>query len=139
MTVCPPGAEGYRITELADLIETTPRALRYYEDIGLFKPVRTASGRRRYTRHHYETAQVIVLLRRFDVAIEDIRAFLVQGGDEHERARRLRRLLERAGRDLASRLEDIRSILDGDADVAANLRAWPISQPSVLAEPKTAA
>jgi len=139
MTVRTPAIEGYRITELADLIETTPRALRYYENIGLLQPMRTASGGRRYARHHHETAQVIVLLRRFDVGIEEIRAFLHGSGDEHERARCLRRLLERAGRDLASRLEDIRSILDGDADVATNLRAWPISRPTVLSASKSVA
>lgn len=122
-----PVSEGLAITRLANMIDATPRALRHYEDLGLLKPVRTRSGRRLYPHHQCETARVIVLLRRFDIPVEDIRP-LLQNADEVDRARRLRDLLERAGRDLAARLEDIRSVLDGDVDLSLTLRAWPVSR-----------
>lgn len=40
----------YTIRELTKEFEMTPRALRYYEEIGLLLPTYTESGRRKYTQ-----------------------------------------------------------------------------------------
>jgi DNA-binding transcriptional MerR regulator len=51
-----------RISELAHRANTTPRALRYYEEQGLLKPVRLASGYRHYDAQAMNTVRHIQLL-----------------------------------------------------------------------------
>src|SRR5262245_39450885 len=51
-----------RISELARQSGTTPRALRYYEEQGLLKPARRASGYRDYDRRAVHTVRHIQLL-----------------------------------------------------------------------------
>ncbi|MEU4333510.1 MerR family transcriptional regulator [Micromonospora lupini] len=51
-----------RISELARRAGTTPRALRYYEEQGLLRPARLASGYRRYEPQAVGTVRHIQLL-----------------------------------------------------------------------------
>lgn len=51
-----------RISELARQAGTTPRALRYYEEQGLLKPARRASGYRDYDGQAVRTVRHIQLL-----------------------------------------------------------------------------
>ena len=51
-----------RISELARRTGTTPRALRYYEEQGLLKPDRSASGYRHYDRQAIRAVRHIQLL-----------------------------------------------------------------------------
>ncbi len=55
------GAERlYSITELADELAVTPRAIRFYESKGLLEPLR-AGGNRVYT--HRDRARLLIILR----------------------------------------------------------------------------
>jgi DNA-binding transcriptional MerR regulator len=51
-----------RISELARAAGTTPRALRYYEEQGLLRPARLASGYRQYDLRAVSTVRHIRLL-----------------------------------------------------------------------------
>jgi DNA-binding transcriptional MerR regulator len=51
-----------RISELARQAATTPRALRYYEEQGLLRPARLASGYRHYDVQAVRTVRHIRLL-----------------------------------------------------------------------------
>jgi DNA-binding transcriptional MerR regulator len=51
-----------RISELARQAGTTPRALRYYEEQGLLRPARLASGYRHYDLQAVSTVRHIQLL-----------------------------------------------------------------------------
>jgi DNA-binding transcriptional MerR regulator len=51
-----------RISELARQAGTTPRALRYYEEQGLLRPARRASGYRHYELQAVSTVRHIQLL-----------------------------------------------------------------------------
>ncbi|MGA5302805.1 MerR family transcriptional regulator [Nucisporomicrobium flavum] len=51
-----------RISELARQAGTTPRALRYYEEQGLLRPARLASGYRHYDEQALRTVRHIQLL-----------------------------------------------------------------------------
>ena len=53
----------YSITALCRLLGTTPRTLRYYEQLGLLAPTR-ANLRRRYDRRDFQRARVILEARR---------------------------------------------------------------------------
>lgn len=53
----------YKIDEVAKLVSITKRAIRYYEDLELIKPVRTETGYRIYTEQDIEILHEIMNLR----------------------------------------------------------------------------
>jgi DNA-binding transcriptional MerR regulator len=98
------------ISRLAALTGVTARALRHYEEVGLIRPGRDAHGVRVFDRHECEVASLIVMLRRCDVPLNEVRRVLgaAEGG---EREARLRQALRRKEVDLARKLETVRSAL----------------------------
>lgn len=65
----------YTVTELADELGTTPRAVRFYETKGLLKP-RRAGSTRIYT--HKDRARLVLILRgkRLGFSLADIKEYL---------------------------------------------------------------
>lgn len=65
----------YTVTELADDLGTTPRAIRFYETKGLLKP-RRAGSTRIYT--HKDRARLMLILRgkRLGFSLADIKEYL---------------------------------------------------------------
>ncbi len=63
------------ITVLTRALDTTPRALRFYEEKGLLVP-RRHRGRRTYGPSDQARARLIVELRAIDVAVTEIEAIL---------------------------------------------------------------
>jgi DNA-binding transcriptional MerR regulator len=53
----------YQIDEVARLAETTKRTIRYYEDLGLFKPARTDASYRLYTEDDIDLIKEILNLK----------------------------------------------------------------------------
>lgn len=102
------------VTGIAGLAQATGvslRALRYYEARGLIRSQRTRSGARTFTPQQVEIASTVVLLRKLDVAILEIQPLIDSGRSDAERARDLRRSLERKAEDLALRLNQVRLAL----------------------------
>ena len=68
---------GIRIGELAKLLGTTTKTLRFYEGIGLLVPAqRSASGYRLYDRTKVDRARLVVGLRRLDLNIQELQDLL---------------------------------------------------------------
>lgn len=65
-----------RIGELARLVGTTPRMLRYYEDEGLLTPERGSNGYREYAEVDVRTARQIVALSEAGLTLSVIRTVL---------------------------------------------------------------
>ncbi len=101
------------IARLAEMTGTSLRALRYYEEIGLLRPFRTANRARLFTGHQCEMAAMIVLLRRLDVSVVEIRAVIDQASSDTDRAERLRQTLDRKAAELSERLREVRIALAG--------------------------
>lgn len=97
------------ISRLSAMTGVTARALRHYEQVGLIQPHRTAHGVRLFTPDQCERASLIVLLRRCDVAIEDIRGVLDEASPE--RAVRLRGLLRQKADELSDKLAGVNAVL----------------------------
>jgi len=69
----------YTIKELADLAGTTPRALRYYDQLGLLKPASIAeNGYRYYDRGNLLVLQQILFFRELDVPLKEIQYLLAR-------------------------------------------------------------
>jgi DNA-binding transcriptional MerR regulator len=64
----------YGIAAFAALAGVTPRALRYYDRLGLLKPKRSQSGYRVYSERDLETLEEIVALKFIGVPLKDIAA-----------------------------------------------------------------
>ena len=54
----------YTISVASEILETHPRTLMLYEDVGLVQPFRTATNRRRYSQRDIRKLQVIQHLTR---------------------------------------------------------------------------
>jgi DNA-binding transcriptional MerR regulator len=66
-----------RIGELAERAGTTPRALRYYESVGLLPPPgRTGNGYRSYGEEHLRLLTQIRTLQDFGFGLEETRPFV---------------------------------------------------------------
>jgi MerR family transcriptional regulator, thiopeptide resistance regulator len=64
----------YGTAAFAALAGVTPRALRYYDRLGLLKPTRSRSGYRLYSERDLETLEEIVALKFIGVPLKDIAA-----------------------------------------------------------------
>ncbi len=81
---CPSYGGDIRITELAASLGATPRALRYYEEIGLIRPQRTTAGVRTYGPECRRRLELIVALRRAGASLEQITGVLSSKPDNDQ-------------------------------------------------------
>jgi DNA-binding transcriptional MerR regulator len=109
----------YTVKQLANLSGTTPRALRYYDQIGLLKPSQLGeNGYRYYGEDAILRLQQILLYRELDLPLEAIQKILVQPGFNPLDALELHktelfRRMERLER-LAQTLDDTIEFLKGN-------------------------
>lgn len=118
----------YTVTELAEQLGTTPRAVRFYETKGLIKPQRAGSTRI-YTRK--DRARLLLILRgkRLGFSLAEIKEYLDLYHVDPSQTEQLRMLqrkvrermaqLEDQQRDIQASLEDLAKI---DAEVVEHLR-----------------
>jgi len=65
-----------RIGNLAERTDTTVATIRYYEQVGLLRPVARSGGQRIYDDEDERRLAFIRRCREFDLSIEEIRALL---------------------------------------------------------------
>ena len=88
------GREMMTVTQLAEQLGVTPRAIRFYEDKGLIAPSR-AGTTRVYTRREQARMKLILRGKRLGFSLKDIREFLdLYDADTTQRVQ-MRRLLKR--------------------------------------------
>lgn len=63
----------YKIGEVASLLATSIRTIRYYEEEGLLTPIRTPRGTRLYSDNHIARLKVVLRLTKLGFSIEAIR------------------------------------------------------------------
>ena len=70
-----------RIGEVAKLAGTTPRTIRYYEEIGLLPPPERVSGQRRYDETVLRRLSVIDVAQRAGLSLDEISELVHHGND----------------------------------------------------------
>ncbi|WP_088286553.1 MerR family DNA-binding transcriptional regulator [Ideonella sp. A 288] len=88
------GREGktYTITELAHEFDITPRAIRFYEDVGLLTPAR--AGRNRVYTHRDRTRLKLTLRgKRLGFALQDIKQLVTMYDSDSDTAPQLQAFL----------------------------------------------
>jgi DNA-binding transcriptional MerR regulator len=73
----------YKIGEVAELLETTPRTLRFYEEQGMLVPFRSDKGTRLYCEDDIARLRVILHLVRLDVPLRTIHELVVARLQSH--------------------------------------------------------
>lgn len=109
-----PASRTYTITQLAQEFEVTPRAIRFYEDMGLLSPER--AGRNRvYSGRDRTRLKLTLRGKRLGFSLQEIRQLVTMYESEADTAPQLEAFLgvlqaHRAA--LAQQLEDIRVTLE---------------------------
>lgn len=109
-----PATKTYTITELAQEFDVTPRAIRFYEDMGLLEPAR--AGRNRvYSLRDRTRLKLTLRGKRLGFALQDIRQLVTMYDTDSDTAPQLDAFLavlaaHRA--QLEQQLDDIRVTLD---------------------------
>jgi DNA-binding transcriptional MerR regulator len=134
-------ALSFTITELAQEFDITPRAIRFYEDVGLLEPSR--AGRQRVYTHRDRTRLKLTLRgKRLGLSLQEIKQLVdmyESGSDERPQLEAFLGVLAEHRRQLEQQLEDIRvtlaeieqhearcrSLIAGTAGVPAKTRAKP--------------
>ena len=104
----------YTITELAQEFEITPRAIRFYEDLGLLQPRR--EGRHRIYSHRDRTRLKLTLRgKRLGLPLQDIKQLVDMyetGTDTRPQLEAFIEVLRAHRRQLEQQLEDIQVTLE---------------------------
>lgn len=115
-----------RIKALAERLDTTPSAIRFYERRGLLPaPPRAQNGYRQYTEAHAERLRLFIGLRQLDIALEEAAelATMCAAGRCDEVSEELRSLLVEKRRALAHRIDELRYLDRRMSHLAGQLEA----------------
>ena len=103
----------FTITELAHEFDITPRAIRFYEDVGLLEPAR--SGRNRVYTHRDRTRLKLTLRgKRLGLSLQEIKQLVDMydsGTDDRPQLEAFLEVLGEHRRQLEQQLEDIQVTL----------------------------
>jgi DNA-binding transcriptional MerR regulator len=107
-------AKGFTITELAAEFDVTPRAIRFYEDVGLLEPAR--SGRNRvYSQRERTRLKLTLRGKRLGLSLQEIKQLVDMYESPSDTAPQLQAflgVLRNHRAQLETQLEDIRVTLE---------------------------
>jgi DNA-binding transcriptional MerR regulator len=110
----PRPAKTYTITELAHEFDVTPRAIRFYEDMGLLQPSR--AGRNRvYSQRDRTRLKLTLRGKRLGFSLQEIRQLVTMYDSDSDTAPQLQAFVQALAAhraQLEQQLEDIRVTLD---------------------------
>jgi DNA-binding transcriptional MerR regulator len=111
----------FRIAAFADLGGVSPKVLRDYDRLGIFRPAWTDryTGYRLYTPAQLPDLRRILALRDLGVGLSEIRAHIVDGADLRSVLERRQAALETARREVDRRLASLGISLAASTDRAA--------------------
>jgi DNA-binding transcriptional MerR regulator len=113
-----------RIKALAERLDTTPHAIRFYERRGLLPaPARTANRYREYTEADAERLRLLIGLRQLELPLEQAAelATMCAAGRCDEVSDELRSVLVEKRAELARRIDDLRYLDRRMAHLAGQL------------------
>ena len=122
--------QGLRIGELAKLLGTTPKTLRFYEQIGLLGPAhRSESAYRLYDDDAVETTRLVIGLRHLELTIPELQSLMHRDG-RATRRQRLLALMDERLRHIYLELSILQGRCDDLAARHSALLATPRERPS---------
>jgi DNA-binding transcriptional MerR regulator len=133
-------APTFTITELAQEFDITPRAIRFYEDVGLLEPAR--AGRNRVYTHRDRTRLKLTLRgKRLGLSLQEVKQLVdmyESGSDERPQLEAFLGVLADHRRQLEQQLDDIQVTLAEIAQHEARCRARIGAKAGMAAKPRAA-
>lgn len=119
-----PASPTFTITELAQEFDITPRAIRFYEDVGLLEPAR--AGRNRvYTARDRTRLKLTLRGKRLGLSLQEVKQLVdmyESGSDERRQLEAFLAVLAAHRRQLEQQLDDIQVTLAEIAQHEARCR-----------------
>ncbi|MBZ0106130.1 MAG: MerR family transcriptional regulator [Sulfuricella denitrificans] len=105
----------HKIGDVAEMLSTSVRTLRYYEEEGLLTPVRTGGGTRLYSMKHVDRLRAILHLLKGGYSIDAVKALAKLRensltGDDSQRGVSAR--MDEILRDIDSRIGELRKLAE---------------------------
>ncbi|TAM99263.1 MAG: MerR family transcriptional regulator [Rhizobiaceae bacterium] len=97
------------IGELARRVGATPKAVRYYERLGLLRSRRTQSGYREFDEQSVEIVRAIRRMQFLGIPINEVREILALLEEEAQPCEQVRRLLRDRRADVAQRIRELKA------------------------------
>lgn len=82
------------ITELAKSYNVTTRTIRYYEELGLLKPDRTAGNKRIYSKSEVVKMKLILRGKKYGFTLEEIKEMILLFDKDRTGKQQLERTIE---------------------------------------------
>lgn len=98
------------IGEIADSLGMPPKTIRYYEDIGLVRPRRSANGYRVYGERDLHQLGFLGRARSLGFSIEDCRALLALYADRARASGEVKAIAEHHLREIETKIEALRAM-----------------------------
>jgi DNA-binding transcriptional MerR regulator len=112
------GLKNFKIGELADLVEMSPRTIRYYEEIGLLNFIkRIDGGKRVYTDKDLQRLRFIKRLKHLGLTLSEMHELEDMYQTNRTNRKVLRRLLELFGNHVVKIDERINNLIRLKADI----------------------
>lgn len=100
------------IREVSKKASLPPKTIRYYEDIGLVKPLRDANGYRSFRDRDMHKLAFVARSRTLGFTIEDCRALLAIWDDQHRASADVRAIAKEHLAQIESKISDLQEIRD---------------------------
>ena len=105
-----------KLQEVAQQVQMTKRAIKYYEEKGLLHVEKDENGYRRYTEEHIAVLQQIQVYRKLGMELSAIQRILHDPQVEQEELQRLEEQMQRHLEQQSAQLEAVRQMLAGTKD-----------------------
>ena len=121
-----PDEATWTVSQLAKELDTTPRAIRFYEEKGLLCPRRSSGDYRVYGKRERTRLSLILKGKRFGLTLEEISDILGLSSTDMQEIEQTEKALEYCERvqvDLQDRMKELRSVQQEVATHIRNLKA----------------
>lgn len=99
------------IGEAAKASGISRKMIRYYEEIALLEPGRTANGYRAYAQHDIHTLRFIGAARRLGFSVTDVKALLALWQDRSRSSADVKRLTDGHIKELCARVAELNAMI----------------------------
>lgn len=100
------------ISDAADITSLPPKTIRYYEEIGLITPNRTANGYRSFTETHIHQLTFLARARALGFSVEDCRSLLALWEDRGRASADVRKIAQTHLLSIEDKIADLSAMRD---------------------------
>lgn len=100
------------ISDAADITSLPPKTIRYYEEIGLITPDRTANGYRSFTETHIHQLTFLARARALGFSVEDCRSLLALWEDRGRASADVRKIAQTHLLSIEDKIADLSAMRD---------------------------